>query len=815
MTSTRTIEHMVDGIRTAILRWNINWLDQQKLQTSPPDICRQPPKKLKLTYDNYKDYETTMVPLLMHETWAQIYEEWSQQDRDSVPMDVDGDDIKEVHAESKLAPRLKAPRTQNPFSSQVKSNVREFGIGVLDYRVEGEAHCILRCQYLCHNTENHLQHINLINDGDLVRMDLVVENTDTFAADLAYTIDPVSKEKLLSVFGYIDNVSCERLTNYTEIAQCFTSRKSCQFVITYEVVIAKRRLRLNTKRFMKISHLYYLKPILRQFESIFYLQESQLTSDILFPKLITCQLALPTHTSIQSKEYNRMQYNVIVGCNEALSMNHPKIQLIQGPPGTGKTHTLIGIVKQFYRQWLETEAPKILICAPSNGAIDEVTKRLLAERGFMKNTRFKRSLRMVRVGNTDQISPAVRKISLDELVETNSQCKAEEVDKMTMSRMREIENELARYDLKIANLRHTKQLSQIPECEMKIALLFKDLDACRASSEVVKKRQISEASKKQIRIELVKNADVILATLNSCQRSPLDVLFKGDRSEHTFRCVIVDEASQCCEPELLMPLRYGVSKLVLIGDPMQLPATVISRYAQDYDFGRSLFERFFLFFGQYSSTSPVVMLTEQYRMHPAICKFPSQKFYDNRLISVKDERNYFSLHPYTIFDLKYGKENRQDGRSFMNEAEANLVRQILLVVLAKLPNNSSIGVITPYKGQKRLITNKINSVKNDKNITIDVNTCDGFQGQEKDVIILSFVRAFESQGSIGFLKSLQRVNVALTRAKYCNILCISARSLERDPNWLDLINDGKQRNVFHVLSQEPSFTIIKQIVSLN
>lgn len=806
-------ENIVENILTSILQWRVDWLDEQKALSKPPPICRAEPRKLKITYDSYKDYETTFVPLLMHEIWAQIFEEWTKIENElsgNEPMDID-DGVEQPKTSSNNAKLPNSHARSGRFQGKSRSSDgfgnchRQFWIGIADYRAEGQFQCNLRCQAVIEPSQVS-SHLRLIGEGDLVRLDLIVES------------DPKPKQQngesskrannSLSLFGYVVDVSSERIGPYTTLADCFSnlSNKRNFQLINYQVVIAKRPLRLKQNEAMKISCLYYLKPMIRQIESVTTLTNSALAGDILSPKHFTCQLTVPTILTVKSPYYNDMQYKAIIGANEAMVRNVPKIQLIQGPPGTGKTHTLVGIIKHFYTKWTDVDRmPKLLICAPSNGAIDEVVKRLYSEREFLKKGPAARSLRLVRVGHPDHILPGAKQCSLEDLVETNTNYSVQIIQKKQESRIKEIEAELSSCDTEITNLRYSNREKEVPEIEKKIVQLLKEMETIKSNEGLKAKREVSEASKKNLRYAIIKNADVILTTLNSCQRRPLDVLFKTERGELSFHCVIVDEASQCCEPELLMPLCYRISRMILIGDPMQLPATVISRYAQEFDFGRSLFERFFIHFGEYSSSSPIAMLTEQYRMHPEICHFPSKQFYDGRLVCARTVFKQHSLKPYIIFDLRNSKESKSGtSASVENQAEADLVRNLLFAVSSRAPDGSKIGVITPYKGQKRLITNKICNLQPQRDITIDVNTCDGFQGQEKDIIILSCVRSFENHGTIGFLKSIQRMNVALTRAKDSMIICISAKSLSKDETWNNLIEDAIERKVLNTLTHVPS-----------
>lgn len=795
-----TVASVVDSILTAILQWRVSWLDEQKSNAQPPPICRSESKKLKITYDSYKDYESTFVPLIMHEIWAQIFDEWSRayngNNGGSSPMDID----EPLFSSSSNC----IINTGNPLQRQPKA--REFSIGVLDYRSEGQYQLLIRCQHVVDSNKLN-SHLRLISEGDLVKLDLILEPETQNVKFIDFTIDPVRKHNILSLFAYITDVSSERITNYTALAECFQSKNNFRnhHVINYQVVIAKRPLRIKQAEIMKMAGLYYLKPMIRQIESVANLRESVLASDILSPKLITCQLSVPTIVSIKSPHYNDAQYKAIVGANEAMVRNIPKIQLIQGPPGTGKTHTLIGIIKHFYTNWRDPmKIPKILICAPSNGAIDEVARRLHKEREFLRKCSPKRSLRLVRVGHPDHISESIKCISLEELVETNANHKVDNLRKAHLAKIQSLEKELSKCDTEITNLRFLRREKEIPGLEMKISALLRELESLKNSEELKTRRESSDASKRNMRYDLIRNADVILTTLNSCQRHPLDSIFRS-ATDIFFHCVIVDEASQCSEPEVLMPLCYKISRMILIGDPMQLPATVISRHAQEFDYGRSLFERFFIHFGKYSPTNPIAILTEQYRMHPAICMFPSRQFYDNRLITSR-KVSIYPLKPYILFDLRHSKEARIDKSSLENEVEASFVKNLITAVASKAPEGSSIGIITPYKGQKRLLTHKISNLQTERKLTINIDTCDGFQGQEKDIIVLSCVRAFDSKngGSIGFLKSQQRMNVALTRAKHSLLVCISTRAMNKDKNWQALVDNAIDRKSLQAYTHTPS-----------
>ncbi|PKU38510.1 hypothetical protein llap_11188 [Limosa lapponica baueri] len=233
---------------------------------------------------------------------------------------------------------------------------------------------------------------------------------------------------------------------------------------------------------------------------------------------------------------------------------------------------------------------------------------------------------------------------------------------------------------------------------------------------------------------------------------------------------------QSCEVETLIPLIHRCNKLVLVGDPKQLPPTVKSIKAQEYGYDQSLMARLHRHLQEQVQRSvlrslPVVQLTVQYRMHPDICLFPSNYVYDRTLKTDRaTEENRCSsewpFQPYLIFDVGDGREER-DNDSFSNPQEVKLVMELIRTIKEKRKNLGlrHIGIITPYSAQKRKIQEQMDRVFRN-NSPGEVDTVDAFQGREKDCIIVTCVRANNTKGSIGFLASLQRLNVTITRARF-------------------------------------------------
>ncbi|KAK2992174.1 hypothetical protein RJ640_000810, partial [Escallonia rubra] len=237
------------------------------------------------------------------------------------------------------------------------------------------------------------------------------------------------------------------------------------------------------------------------------------------------------------------------------------------------------------------------------------------------------------------------------------------------------------------------------------------------------------------------------------------------------RLLVIDEAAQLKECESTVPLQLPCIKhAILIGDECQLPAMISSTVSEKAGLGRSLFERLSLL-GHSKH-----LLSTQYRMHPSVSCFPNAKFYQNQLTDapmVKNksyEKRYLSgpmYGPFSFINISGGKEVRDDGNSLKNFVEIAVVVKLLQLLYKACDASKekiSIGVISPYSAQVSAIQHKLGQkYENHGSFRVKVGTIDGFQGMEEDVIIISTVRSNRG-GSVGFISSPRRTNVALTRA---------------------------------------------------
>mmetsp|Transcript_46969 Transcript_46969/g.117693 ORF Transcript_46969/g.117693 Transcript_46969/m.117693 type:complete len:397 (+) Transcript_46969:670-1860(+) len=295
---------------------------------------------------------------------------------------------------------------------------------------------------------------------------------------------------------------------------------------------------------------------------------------------------------------------------------------------------------------------------------------------------------------------------------------------------------------------------------------------------------------KESRIQILKKSSLIYTTLACAAYTFLNRIKKKET-------LIIDEAAQAIELSTLVPIRKSCEKLILVGDIQQLPATIFSQSSLDLNYERSLFKRLQL------KKFPIYFLETQFRMHPQISSFVSRKFYKNGLKdsdSAKKIQNFHFMRcfgPLLFFDASEGLDNFHNQRknSWCNLEEIRIVSFILrsLVCLYTNLNLRSIGIISSYQAQVSEIQENV--ILKRSELKGQINTVDGFQGREKNIIIFSTVRA-KTQRGIGFLSDCRRMNVAFTRAKFSFWGIGKASILKKDTNWLEGLFDFQKRGRF-------------------
>ncbi|MBK8711795.1 MAG: AAA family ATPase [Niastella sp.] len=408
------------------------------------------------------------------------------------------------------------------------------------------------------------------------------------------------------------------------------------------------------------------------------------------------QNELKLSLSFFNKDLNASQQQAV----QAITDN-VQLCVLHGPPGTGKTTTLVEAILQLIHK-----KEKIALTAASNTAVDHISKSLLAK-----------GVKLLRVGNTGKIDPSVYPYTVEGQLQNSRQLK--EI-KTLKKRSEEFRKMALKYKRSFGKAEREQR-----------NLLFKEVKNIRAE---IKKLQAYNEEK------LYREADVIAGT-------PVG-LYDAHISRHTFQHLIVDEAGQCIEPLawLIFPLS---ERIVLAGDHLQLPPTVISKEAAALGLDHSILEAAF---GHCPNT---YLLNTQYRMRHAIAGFSSEYFYEGLLLS-PDSLHNIGTH-ISFIDTAgtgYNEAHGKDGTSLLNEGELTVALKLLE---AEALNIAKTAFISPYNGQ-------VEAARAMLPTTMRISTIDSYQGQEKEIVILSLVRSNEVS-EIGFLKDYRRMNVAITRAK--------------------------------------------------
>lgn len=449
------------------------------------------------------------------------------------------------------------------------------------------------------------------------------------------------------------------------------------------------------------------------------------------------------------------------------------------------------------------QAPKkkLLICAPSNAAVDELVLRL--KEGILPMSGSHQKINVIRVGRSDAINSSVKDVTLDELVriklEGDQESKKGQLsdrEKLHQDagaikeRLNVLRPEMEKCRAAGDKLTEQKYQREFDELKRKQAHIGNKIDEDKESDNKVRQNEINRRHFTQ---EIIDGAHVLCATLSG---SGHDFLRNVNVE---FETVIIDEAAQCIELSALIPLKYGATKCILVGDPEQLPPTVLSRLAKSYGYEQSLFVRM-----QRNHPKDVHLLDTQYRMHPEISRFPSQQFYNSRLIDgpkmaelrVQPWHASSILGPYRFFDVVGVQSKEARGHSLINVPELNAAIQLyqrLKTDYRSYDFKGKIGIITTYKAQLNELKRRFSMKFGDEIFEeIEFNTTDAFQGREREIIIFSCVRA-KAAGGIGFLNDIRRMNVGLTRAKSSLWVLGDSRALEQGEFWNRLIQDAKSR----------------------
>lgn len=418
-----------------------------------------------------------------------------------------------------------------------------------------------------------------------------------------------------------------------------------------------------------------------------------------------------------------------------------EVAVVHGPPGTGKTTTLVEAISETLRR-----EPQVMVCAQSNAAVDWICEQLIA-----------RGISVLRVGNPMRVS--------DALLEATYERRYEQHPDYT-------ELWAIRRDIRATISRLSGKLS----------------GSERASAHNHLSKLQNRAVELGIRIdeELFAHSRVIACTLIGSASRVLE-----RKHYHT---LFIDEAAQAMEAACWAAIRM-CDRVILAGDHKQLPPTIKCREAEKRGLGKTLMERI-------AQRKPecVELLTVQYRMNRLIMDFPSRWFYHGRLVAAPEvaDRAIVPIDPPLVWidtaRLGYEEEKNPISTSILNKNEAIILVEVLKMYVAEmgmermLRERVDFGIISPYKSQVALLRKMVRRSRDLKELlpSIAIDTVDGFQGRERDVVLISMVRS-NDEGRIGFLNDLRRMNVAITRARMKLIIIGDTSVLCKTPFYNKLI----------------------------
>lgn len=477
------------------------------------------------------------------------------------------------------------------------------------------------------------------------------------------------------------------------------------------------------------------------------------------------------------KKLNRTQIEAI---KRALGARD--FYLVHGPPGTGKTRTLTELIVQLVKR-----GEKVLATCDSNIAADNI----------LLNLSKYPELKLVRIGHPARILEELEKFSIYAIFDKHDGAKEikegwEEVRKLIEKRDQFTkpipafrrgmsDEEIIRLSKKDRGFRGVSQNTIKSMAEW--ILLNYEIDK-RVKSLKDREREVIK--------DIITNSDVVVSTNSMAKSEFLEGFY--------FDVAVIDEGSQQTEPSTLIPIMKA-KRFYIAGDHKQLPPTVLSEKAKELE--NTLFEKLIKKYPQHST-----MLKVQYRMNEKIMEFPDREFYDGKLIAAESVKHHtlsdFNLKSPERFkeilnpknplafvdtsDINSYEFQSKGSTSYENYEEARLTIEIAYELFKMGLDVKNIGIITPYAAQVKLIKELIK----EKGFKVEVNTVDGFQGREKEVIVISFVRSNE-EGNMGFLKDLRRLNVAITRPRRKIIVIGDAKTLSNNTIYKRFVEHFKER----------------------
>ncbi|TDH09611.1 hypothetical protein EPR50_G00088200 [Perca flavescens] len=464
----------------------------------------------------------------------------------------------------------------------------------------------------------------------------------------------------------------------------------------------------------------------------------------------------------QPNEVKFFNSNLDDSQREAVSftLSQRELAVIHGPPGTGKTTTVVEIILQAVKQ-----GQKVLCCAPSNVAVDNLVERLARCKA-----------KVLRLGHPARLLESIQKHSLDAILAQSENANI----------IADIRKDM---DKAIKGIKKMREKGDRVNFKREMGELRKELKT-RESTAIA---------------QILKSADVVLSTNTGASGDgPLKFLPAGH-----FDWVVIDECAQALESSCWIAL-LRARKCILAGDYKQLPPTIKSQRAASKGLSLSLMERLIQMYGD----SVVRMLTVQYRMHSAIMEWTSKEMYQGRLTAHSSVERHLlkdlpevtcveeTSTPLLLIDTAgcgLSEMEVTDEQSKGNQGEADIVELHIKALTEAGVKAKDIAVIAPYNLQVDLLRQKLSA----RHPELEIKSVDGFQGREKEAVVLSLVRS-NRKGEVGFLAEDRRINVAVTRARRHIAVVCDTQTVQNHAFLKSLINHmtefGEVRTAFEYIS---------------
>ncbi len=523
----------------------------------------------------------------------------------------------------------------------------------------------------------------------------------------------------------------------------------------------------------------------RMLNALQSLNKDDTLTQLLLGKLPIHQTSPEAAPEFANETLNTSQQEAV---KESLKADH--FFLMHGPPGTGKTTTITESIIQHIQQ-----GDKVLATADSNVATDNLVEALARQ-----------DVSVIRVGNPARITPALMEHALAYKIESTERYQQSQ---SCWDKINELQDKQDPYPVPSGKNRRglrDKQIQRLAkQNKSSRGLSPKKIKGMAKWLQLQKK--INELAEEALDLEqkavnqLLDEASVICTTNASAGNDTMNEYM--NQLHGGFDTIFIDEATQSVEPACLIPMVKG-QKFIMAGDHKQLPPTVLHQKAEK-ELQHTLFERLIKIYGEPAKH----LLKIQYRMHKAIMKFPNQQFYNNLIeahssvaehtldeLGLDDsplkeaapwtQESLQSTPPSVFIDTtpltKAQERQRKKSHSYENPAEGKRIEELARHLIEAGISPPQIGIISPYDDQVDRLQSQLKDIEQ-----LEIKTVDGFQGREKEVIMISFVRANRTN-NIGFLTDLRRLNVAITRARRKLIMIGHAATLNNHPTYKNLID---------------------------